>query len=74
MAVRLDQVRDDDTLVKGDGGENKQTKKKGRWIQEKAQGIKNAYKGLQERTHIYLKIKRLKTYLMLIKMQITHIV
>lgn len=28
MAVRLDQVRDDDTLVKGDGGENKQTKKR----------------------------------------------
>lgn len=72
MAVRLDQVRDDDALVKGDGGENKQ--RKGRWIQEKAQGIKNAYKGLQERTHIYLKIERLKTYLILIKMQIAHMV
>lgn len=48
MAVRLDQVRDDDTLVKGDGGENKQTKKKEGEFKKKHKESKMHIKGYRK--------------------------
>lgn len=54
---------------------NKEQKNRKVNSRKREQGIKNAYKGLQERTLSYLlKTEGLKTYPMLMKMEITHIV
>lgn len=67
MAVVLDQVRDDGALVRGHDGQKEKKRKVDSRKGTQGTNIKYYRKELS----YLLKIERLKTYLMLMKMEIT---